>query len=150
MPMWDDVCDFHEKFNIPQMEVPGFLEPELMQYRINFLMEEVAEFKEAYEQEDLTQAFDALIDIVYVALGTAHMMRFPWDEGWEHVQNANMRKRRAKDASESKRQIAVDIIKPKGWVSPTDMLLMEIIRVRHEALMRRFDCEEEEEEKDAV
>lgn len=141
MGMWDDVCTFHRHFQIPQTDVPGFLSDELMEYRIKFLYEELTEFREAYSEKDDVKAWDALMDLVYVALGTAYMMRLPWDDGWYHVQYANMRKVRAKHADESKRNMAVDVIKPKGWVSPEMRLHAILLEKKHIAMLNNFDHE---------
>lgn len=64
------------------------------------------------------ESFDALIDLVYVALGTAYLHRFPFNEGWARVQEANMRKVRANKKSDSKRRTTHDVVKPPGWRSP--------------------------------
>ena len=40
--------------------------------------------------------YDALIDLTYVAMGTAYMMGLPWQDLWDEVQRANMSKVRAK------------------------------------------------------
>jgi predicted HAD superfamily Cof-like phosphohydrolase len=64
------------------------------------------------------EVFDALIDLNYVSLGTAHLLGYPWPGGWKEVQEANMAKRRASSASESGRGSALDVIKPEGWTPP--------------------------------
>lgn len=145
MSMWDDVCSFHHHFQIPQTDVPGFLSEELMTYRMEFLQEELDEFIEAYRNNDETKAWDALMDLVYVALGTAYMMNLPWDDGWFHVQRANMLKVRAQHADESKRNTAVDVIKPEGWVSPDMRLQAILLEKKHQALMRIFDVKKTKE-----
>lgn len=144
MGMWDDVCAFHRKFDVPRNDVPGFLSDELMEYRIKFLYEELTEFREAYSDKDETKAFDALIDLVYVVLGTAYMMNLPWHDGWYVVQCANMQKVRAQHPDESKRGTAVDVIKPEGWVSPDMRLKAILLMEQHQALMTRFMATQED------
>jgi len=136
--MWADVCHFHEKFDIPQTEMSSFLPKDMMQFRVEFLKEEVEEFVDAYMTDNVYKAFDALIDLVYVALGTAYMMNLPWNVGWQHVQDANMRKERAKTVAESKRGTTIDVVKPEGWVAPDDLLVIEILKLRHEVFLKRF------------
>jgi len=136
--MWIDVCSFHEQFEIPQNELPGFLPDTLMQYRMKFLAEELEEFHVAYKDGEIIKAFDALIDIVYVALGTAWMMNLPWEGGWSHVQAANMLKERAATADESKRGVEVDVVKPAGWIAPDELLRAELIFLTHQILMDKF------------
>ena len=135
--MWVDINEFHTKFLLPQQEVPSLLEKELLEFRTKFLYEELAEFEDACERKDLMKAFDALLDLVYVAMGTAYMMNVPWDRGWEHVQNANMAKIRAKKEGESKRGSIYDVVKPEGWISPDKMLLAELLIHEHKLLVEK-------------
>lgn len=137
---FDDVGDFHEKFgldNTTHHDIgPREISDELLGFRTKFMMEELGEFIEAIGYElvgfdsgelkmmkvrdsiDHAQAFDALIDLVYVALGTAHFMGYPWQMGWRLVQRANMAKERATNAADSKRGTTLDVIKPSGWTPP--------------------------------
>ena len=90
-----------------------------MDYRVGFLHEELDELCLSYEDSDLEGCADALIDLVYVAMGTALMMGLPWEKLWNEVQRANMAKRLAKpDGSDSKRGSPLDVVKPPGWVGP--------------------------------
>ena len=117
--MWDDIVYFHNKFKIPQSDVPSLkLDGDLMAFRTKFLEEEFREFVEAVNDNDRVKAFDALLDLVYVAMGTAYVCRFPWIQGWDTVQSANITKVRASHASESKRGSGFDVVKPEGWVAP--------------------------------
>lgn len=123
MSEFDDVGRFHKKFNLPEVYSTRFgpkeVTPELMDFRIKFLQEELDEFKEGNDETDHAKMFDALIDLVYVALGTAHLLGYPWIYGWEAVQDANMAKVRAKaDGSNSARGSSYDVVKPEGWVPP--------------------------------
>lgn len=90
-----------------------------MAFRIKFLEEELQEFKDAYAEGDHAGMFDALLDLVYVAHGTAHLQGYPWVQGWALVQAANMAKVRAQpDGSNSKRGSGWDVVKPEGWTAP--------------------------------
>lgn len=137
-----DVGRFHTKFGLPVSEnLQKHVPQTLLEFRLKFLLEEVLEFAEAVgyrflyvrelnqpdrweverfsENVDHAKAFDALLDEVYVALGTAHLFGYPWQHGWERVQEANMAKVRAsKDGSDSKRGSSFDVIKPPGWTAP--------------------------------
>lgn len=137
-----DVGEFHQKFGLHSVNYsgPGSVpfNDELMQFRVKFMIEELLEFCEGagytlkiHDQENIelsqlegvepdhAQMFDALIDLVYVALGTAHLNGYPWSEGWDLVQRANMAKvRAAPDGSNSKRGSSFDVVKPKGWEAP--------------------------------
>jgi predicted HAD superfamily Cof-like phosphohydrolase len=137
-----DVGRFHEKFGLLNTTYrgpgPSSMDRETIVFRMKFLCEELQEFMEGvgfkfhaslYDiammnsswQEtgpDHPQMFDALIDLVYVAYGTAHMAGYPWEEGWGEVQRANMQKIRATRADQSERGGTLDVIKPVGWEAP--------------------------------
>lgn len=120
---FDDVGDFHEKFNLDNVTYHGAsprdLDPDVLAFRIEFLREELKEFEDACAAGSEAGKFDALLDLVYVALGTAQLLGYPWQRGWVAVQHANMRKvRAASDGSDSKRGSAYDVVKPPGWEPP--------------------------------
>lgn len=144
MTMFDDVGSFHGKFGLdysppalfhktsiqegqtpePHVELPN----EIRAFRLNFLEEELDELREGYEEENLEKVADALIDLIYVALGTAHLHHLPFDAMWQEVHNANMQKRRALIAGDSKRGSVFDVVKPEGWKPPN-----------HKAILRQYE-----------
>lgn len=115
---FSDIVEFHEKFGLKRPTAPRNLDDETLAFRIKFLQEELDEYIKASGEEDLAGQFDALIDLVYVALGTAYLQGFPWKKGWDEVQRANLSKVRASSASQSKRGTSLDVIKPPGWTPP--------------------------------
>lgn len=119
---FEDVGEFHRQFGLDEVLSKGVgprnVPPDLAAFRLKFLQEELDEFEDATSVGDMPKAFDALIDLVYVALGTAHLYGFPWKEGWRRVQAANMSKVRVERADQSKRGSAYDVVKPEGWKPP--------------------------------
>lgn len=119
---FEDVGDFFTKFDLPKYgdAAPRLLDQDLLNFRVRFMMEELEEFQTACEKEDLAKAVDALVDLCYVALGTAHMMHAPFDECWAAVQRANMKKVRAESAADARstRKHRFDVVKPDGWEPP--------------------------------
>lgn len=113
-----DIKSFHQKFELEPLEKPGFLPDDLAQFRLKTLFEEINEYSEAVDKGELDKAFDALIDLVYFALGTAYLHRFPFAEGWVRVQLANMAKVRSMEPKSNERGGGYDIIKPEGWTPP--------------------------------
>ena len=117
-----DVGVFHQKFGLDNVifnpigprEVPA----DLMEFRLKFLKEELKEFEEGLAENDEAKMADALIDLVYVALGTAHIKGYPWTQLWAEVQGANMAKERAVRSDQSARGSTWDVIKPAGWRPP--------------------------------
>lgn len=118
--LFDDVGEFHRKFGLPvagetHVGIPNF---DTVKFRLRFLYEEMDELEIAYANNDLERFADALVDIVYVALGTAHMAGLPFNEHHKIVHEANMKKQRALKPEESKRHSTLDVIKPPGWEPP--------------------------------
>lgn len=121
---FEDVQAFHDKFGLGQLrpERPSWPTLELLQFRYQFMAEELDEFWKAgldpMKGVDLALAADALVDLVYVALGTADMMGLPWQALWAEVQRANMSKVRAIRIEDSLRRSTFDVVKPPGWTPP--------------------------------
>lgn len=138
---FSDVGDFHHRFNLPHVTcaagpvVPGSLnrgvgpqpwDEELIEFRVRFMREELDEFVVGMAGRDHAQMADALVDLVYVAMGTAHLLGYPWQEIWEAVQRANLGKARAAaDGSDSKRHSRWDVVKPAGWQPPDVAAILE-------------------------
>lgn len=139
MSDFDDVGTFHKQFDLPVSDGHTRpLKPSVTLFRLRFLIEELAEYAAAsgfpyltralrhvsaeafceHDPVDLPEVADALVDLVYVALGTAHYHGIPWQAVWDEVQRANMQKVRATDPSASRRGSALDVVKPVGWTPP--------------------------------
>jgi predicted HAD superfamily Cof-like phosphohydrolase len=118
---FEDVGDFHRKFDLHTSDAePGPVEitSDLIEFRTKFMQEELDEFKDAVAFADHPAIFDALLDLVYVAMGTAHLFGYPWQEGWDEVQRANMEKLRATTAEQSLRGSTWDVVKGPDWTPP--------------------------------
>lgn len=125
MSNFKDVQAFHDKFGIERPQAPCFLGPQTFDFRVKFMKEELDEFIKAHLEGDIYTAADSLVDLVYVVMGTADMMGLPWKKIWDEVQRANMAKRRAANAGESKRGSALDVIKPEGWTPPDHRMAID-------------------------
>ena len=113
-----DIDQFHKKFKFEKNDKVGIPENnELVNFRTSFLVEELAEYTQAITKGDSAAALDALVDIVYIALGTAWLFNLPFEKAWNEVQKANMSKIRTKSKSK-KRGTSFDVVKPKGWIAP--------------------------------
>lgn len=126
MTMYKDITNFHQKFGLEYHGRPRDLPDDLFWFRNGFLDEEMKEYLRAWQEQNLEKQFDALIDIVYVAMGTAYLHGFNFEEGWKRVHEANMNKVRATDADESERGSTFDVVKPEGWEPPVlkDLMTM--------------------------
>ena len=113
-----DIDSFHKKFKFEKNDKVGIPDNnELVNFRTSFLIEELAEYTQAITKRDAAGALDALVDIVYIALGTAWLFNLPFEKAWQEVQKANMSKIRTKSKSK-KRGTSFDVVKPKGWRPP--------------------------------
>lgn len=113
--MFGDIKAFHKKFDLCQPSMPQELSSHLSEFRTKFMQEELDEYTKAKNLED---RLDALVDLVYVVLGTAYLHGFDFNEAWRRVHHANMQKVRVKTACRSKRGSAYDVVKPDGWKAP--------------------------------
>lgn len=155
---FDSVAAFHEKFGLATVKdgPPRELDIATTEFRIKFMLEELKEYASAcgYDlwwslvhdaldgRQDLPIAADSLVDLVYVALGTAQLHQLPWPKLFAEVQKANMSKERCKidhkfeggelcqvcgapKVEHSLRGSSLDVIKPKSWTPPriTEVLL---------------------------
>lgn len=118
---FSDVREFQRKFGQLVSAKPTHLTKRKLNERIAQMQEELDEFKSAVESDDIAEQADALIDIVYFALGTACHMGLPWQELWDDVHRANMSKQRG---VKPERGFLVDCIKPDGWVGPRTMEIL--------------------------
>jgi len=115
---------FHEKFSVPMASVPRIPDEAMLKYRIGFIEEELTELKEAADNDDIVEMADALIDILYVTYGFAHIMGLPIQDLWDEVQRSNMAKISGKEARENgiatKRppRHDADVLKPLDWKNP--------------------------------
>lgn len=133
--MFQDVVDFHKKFGIAYAGKPRVLPKGLQKFRDKFAREELTEYRHSIEAlyfalknpkasfddevaHNLEHALDALVDLTYVVLGTAHLHGFDFDAAWRRVHAANMAKVKAKSAKDSKRKSTHDVVKPPGWKAP--------------------------------
>jgi predicted HAD superfamily Cof-like phosphohydrolase len=120
---FEDVGAFHRQMELPYFTdvKPRNLTTAEFNFRTAAIFEELREFIEAHARGDIASAADALVDLVYFALGTAHYMAVPFDEIWDAVQDANMLKRRWREGDPIKPRVSTrpfDVVKPEGWRAP--------------------------------
>ena len=120
---YDAVKEFHAKFGHPVRESPTLLTAERAAARASWMAEEVAEFLAAQNVPD--QA-DAMIDLIYFAIGTMVEMGVRPETLFEIVHAANM----TKLWPDGKPRFRDDgkTVKPPTWVDPHDALREEIER----------------------
>jgi len=116
------VQDFHKAFNHPYAETPTFMEMETAKNRYKWMKEEIDEFLEATENGDMYEQVDAMIDVMYFALGTLVQIGVPPAKVFEVVQNANMSKL-WEDGKPRFREGDGKVIKPPTWQDPHNKII---------------------------
>ena len=124
--MISNVYEFHRKFGLPLGDSDCLSHDKAAQeFRLKFLHEELKELDDCLNCGDRIGVFDALLDLVYVAYGTALFAGIDpaqWAAGMRAVHDANMAKIRVARAEDSKRGSTFDVKKPDGWVGPEEQL----------------------------
>lgn len=152
-PVFDpvrDVKEFHEKMGIEYSGKPRMLDFELLQFRLKFMREEIAEYEKhsdaalheldkhppgkvhdefafdnAHFVHEMSESLDALVDLMYVTLGTAYLQGYDIKTAWARVHAANMAKQRAATADSAGSKFKLKVVKPKGWEPPKHDDLVE-------------------------
>lgn len=113
-----DINDMHTKFGVN--EVVRNLDAEklkkFLEFRVNFLQEELDEMKTAETADDVV---DALIDLCVVAIGTLNAFEIDSEEAWNRVHHCNMMKEVGIKESRPNPLGLPDLVKPAGWYPPT-------------------------------
>ncbi len=127
MTMIDDVKAFHEAMGVPVLTKPEVPSADRAALRLGLIAEEFCELCEAtgsraeslvggYDPElrgvALPDVADAIADLIYVLIGTAHEFGIPLEAVWNEVHAANMRKVDGPVRADGKK------LKPPGWVGP--------------------------------
>lgn len=114
----DDMWHMHDKYGVHEV-VEDFDKEKLkkfLEFRANFLQEELDELKKAENGDD---AVDALIDLCVVAIGTLDLFKVDSQLAWNRVYLANMMKKVGVKESRPNPLGLPDLVKPEGWKAPT-------------------------------
>ena len=71
-PLLRKVAEFNKAFGVENQMLPTVPNKATIELRYKLALEELDEFKEAAEAGDLTGMLDALVDQLYILLGTVH------------------------------------------------------------------------------
>ena len=92
MTNFQKVKKFMETFGQEVKSRPSFSSEKNNKLRYNLIKEELDEFKQALDNDDLLEVADALTDILYVTYGAGHAFGIDLDACFQEVQNSNMSK----------------------------------------------------------
>lgn len=129
-----DVYTFHKKFDLESRIINTPIDAERLAFRLKFLAEELQEINIAAGDGDLPGILDGLVDLVYVAIGTAYDLNLNFAKAWENVQAANLMKVKASEKNPSKRGHSNDIVKPANWQAPNHDSLFTVQDLNHDFL----------------
>lgn len=118
--VFDDMHDMHAKYgvhdwvaNATQDQLRKFLD-----FRVDFLGEELAETQAAVHNKDPEEIVDGLIDLIVIAAGTLDAFGVDGQRAWEEVLRANMEKEVGVKETRPNPLGLPDLIKPEGWTAP--------------------------------
>lgn len=121
---WEKVLQFHRLFSVPYKEKPTFLPKDRVTTRSEWMQEEIKEF---LESQSLDEQADAMIDLIYLALGTLVEMGVRPEELFNIVHEANMSKL-WEDGKPHYRESDGKVIKPPSWQDPAPLLQAAIAK----------------------
>jgi predicted HAD superfamily Cof-like phosphohydrolase len=108
-----DVYEFHRAFCPEQIgEQPRLLDRATAKLRVDLLDEELGETLTAIDAGYLAGIADGLVDLIYVAIGTAIAFGIDLRPVWDAVHAANLRK------AGGPRRVDGKALKPPGWQPP--------------------------------
>lgn len=119
--MLKKVIEFNVKFGLPMVDKPMQMPYEIGQVKCQHMEEELDEWTGAFHTRNLEGQLDALVDLVYVTLGTVCASGFQdiFEEAFQRVHEKNMQKIKVVDPADSKRNTTFDVRKPAGWEPAT-------------------------------
>jgi len=119
-----DIGEMHRKYGVNQW-VEKTLEDgdfdklrKFLEFRMNFLDEELGETKEAIANGDASEVVDGLIDLCVIAIGTMDAFGVDPRASWNRVHKANMAKEVGVKESRPNPLGLPDMVKPEGWQPP--------------------------------
>ena len=93
-----DIHNMHTKYGVHKWMLNKIKEGDadslrtFLEFRINFLSEELDETYKALAENDAEEVVDGLIDLCVVAIGTLNAFGVDENEAWDRVYIANMNK----------------------------------------------------------
>lgn len=90
--MVNDVRIFMEACGQNIGKVPGFANEDNGKLYLNLIKEELEELELAYENRNIVETADAIVDLLWVTIGLAHTHGIPLAPVWREVALSNMSK----------------------------------------------------------
>lgn len=134
-----DVSRFNKQVTgLPMPDQPKTLGVRRARWAETAMLEEVQEFMDATAEGNVPDAADALVDLVYFALGRLAEMGVPAKAVFDDVQRANMEKQQG-TLSKRPGSLGHDAVKPANWKAPNHEWLVGLDLEMVESLQRRAE-----------
>lgn len=127
---YEMVRDFHDKFGVPNADKPVVMSAQRRTERYLYMSEELNEFDEA---ETVVDQADAMIDLIYLALGTLVEIGVKPAALFDIVHDANMSKVWP-DGTVHYDSTTNKVVKPPTFIRPEPLLQAEIDRQMSEGV----------------
>ena len=120
-----DIHNMHTKYGVHKWMLTQMIEGnadslrKFLEFRINFLSEELDETYKALSENDAEEVVDGLIDLCVVAIGTLNAFGVDENEAWDRVYIANMNKNVGVKEGRPNPLGLPDLVKPEGWTAPS-------------------------------
>lgn len=108
------VRGFHKKFKFHKEP----MDLDKLAFRMTLQTEEHDELADALYNKNAEEVVDALIDSIWIALGTLDLLGVDFDKAFGEVARANMSKERGIKPGREQSG-GFDVIKPADWVAPS-------------------------------
>lgn len=89
-----------------------------LEFRIDFLQEELSETEAALVGMDAEEIVDGLVDLCVVAIGTLDAFGIDAHKAWDEILKANLAKEVGVKPERPNPMGLPDLIKPEGWEGP--------------------------------
>ena len=117
-----DIQDMQDKFKTKLWMFNNFDNQEALdkylEFRLQFLNEELRETEAAFTNRDAEEIVDGLIDLCVVAIGTLDAFGVDANKAWNEVLKANLSKEVGIKPERPNPLGLPDLIKPEGWQAP--------------------------------
>ena len=118
-----DIADMQTKYKTRDWVWDNRKNPEklkkFLEFRIDFLKEELMETTAAVTNNDPEEIVDGLIDLCVVAIGTLDAYGVDPYKAWDEVLKANMQKEVGVKPSRPNPLGVPDLVKPEDWQAPS-------------------------------
>ena len=116
-----DIDAMHTKFGVHDAVAKMDAEKlrKFLEFRINFLVEELTETQKAFAENDPEEIVDGLVDLTVIAVGTLGLLQVDMQKAWDAVHTANMSKVPGVKPGRINPLGLPDLIKPSGWCPPS-------------------------------